>query len=85
MPAGSPHRVENLDSSLAISANFVDLSNLRLVCEELSVNALIDDRAAALLHQLTSTGFIAKMDKDITNTTWSEFKHWPKECAHFDY
>ena len=49
MPAGCPHRVENLEKSLAISSNFVDLSNFEAVCKELRVNALVDERAEQLL------------------------------------
>ena len=59
VPAGCPHRVENLTKSLAISANYVDESNLELVLEELSVNALQDKRAAQLLDELRG----AKVDQ----------------------
>ena len=48
VPYGSPHRVENLESSLAISANFVSNSNLEAVLEELEVNGLLDPRAEEL-------------------------------------
>jgi hypothetical protein len=49
VPFGSPHRVQNLTKSLAISANFVDNSNWDAVREELRVNGLLDPRAKDLL------------------------------------
>ena len=52
MPAGCPHRVENLEETIAISANFVDPSNLDTVLEELRINALVDARAGELRSQL---------------------------------
>ncbi len=48
VPSGSPHRVENLEMSLAISANFVDESNFSLAMEELRVNGLLDPRSLDL-------------------------------------
>ena len=53
VPSGCPHRVENLTQSVAISANFVDPSNLQTVVEEVEIAALIDPRSADLLTQLT--------------------------------
>ncbi|BFZ03456.1 hypothetical protein BsWGS_06495 [Bradybaena similaris] len=52
VPAGSPHYVENLSNSVAVSANYVDQSNLEQVIEELRINALMDPRAFDLLQQL---------------------------------
>ena len=52
VPFGCPHRVENLEKSLAISANFVDASNCKAVQEELRVNGLLDPRAENLLRIL---------------------------------
>ena len=49
VPSGWPHRVYNLEKSLAISANFVDGSNFNMVKEELRVNSLQDPRAQDLL------------------------------------
>ena len=57
MPAGSPHRVENLEKSLAISANFVDSSNFELVKKELSASSLVDQRARQLLGVMEEPGF----------------------------
>ncbi|CAG5135387.1 unnamed protein product [Candidula unifasciata] len=58
VPAGSPHYVENLSNSVAVSANHVDQSNLKQVCEELRINALMDPRAADLLQQLEHPPFL---------------------------
>lgn len=52
VPAGSPHTVENVTETVAISANFVDRSNLHLVKQELKAQALADPRAEDLLNQL---------------------------------
>ncbi|XP_059151940.1 uncharacterized protein LOC131938068 [Physella acuta] len=52
VPGGSPHYVENLSATLAVSSNHVDHSNFKEVCEELRINGLIDPRAADLLNQL---------------------------------
>nr|XP_022313990.1 F-box protein At1g78280-like [Crassostrea virginica] len=74
VPAGCPHRVENMTSSVAISANFVDMSNWENVLRELELNAFVDPRSQDLLKQFTSCTFDKKMkfyDKEIT---WSEFK-----------
>jgi hypothetical protein len=42
VPAGCPHRVENLEPSLAISSNFVDKSNFDHVKQELEINSLLE-------------------------------------------
>ena len=74
VPAGSPHRVENLETSLAISANFVDLSNFQLVMEELGINALVDPRAKELRAQFNDPSFAAEMDSCIKDLPWADFK-----------
>ena len=62
VPSGCPHRVENLEASLAISANFVDQSNLNLVKKELEVNSLLDLRSKELLQQFYHLESDYKMD-----------------------
>ena len=79
VPHGSPHRVENLDTSLAISANFIDLSNFQDVLSELRCNALVDPRAENLLEQLSATDFPDKMYSQQEDLAWDEFKQWPRE------
>lgn len=78
VPAGSPHRVENLEPSLAISANYVDGSNFEGVLRELRVNALRDDRANALLQILEDPEFNTAMDYDHSVLPWKKFKMWPR-------
>ena len=63
VPAGCPHRVENLEKSLAISANFVDGSNFEQVKRELSANASIDEQAKQLLSVFNDVGFDVVMSE----------------------
>lgn len=77
VPAGCPHRVENLTKSVAISANFVDLSNWDNVLEELELNALVDPRSQDLLQQFTSHTFDKKMKFYNSEIPWSKFKSQP--------
>ena len=74
VPAGCPHRVENLEKSLAISANFVDRSNYERVLGELEVNALVDERAGELLSEMSSRSFITDVDMDQEDLVWGEYK-----------
>ncbi len=85
MPAGCAHRVENLETSLAISANFVNLSNLAVVKQELAINSLIDSRADDLLKQISKYDFPLKMHSKIDHQTFEEFKQWPKDYSDHDY
>ena len=78
VPAGSPHQVENLQPSLAISANFVDSSNLEGVVRELRVNGLRDPRAHALLQTLENPEFCRSVDYGQKDLPWREFKTWPR-------
>eukprot|EP00092_Neocalanus_flemingeri_P015057 GFUD01016263.1.p1 GENE.GFUD01016263.1~~GFUD01016263.1.p1 ORF type:complete len:476 (+),score=111.48 GFUD01016263.1:65-1492(+) len=49
VPGGSPHRVENMQDTVAVSGNFVNDTNIEEVVKHLKVNALIDPRTEALL------------------------------------
>ena len=81
VPAGCAHAVRNLDHTLAISANFVDASNLGLVRDELAVAALRSPEAAALPEQLSAPAFDATMDFARGDVPWAEFKR-PPGCPH---
>ena len=59
VPFGSPHRVENLEDSVAISGNFVDQSNIQCVVEHLRKNALLDSRAGDLLREFIELKLIS--------------------------
>lgn len=78
VPYGCPHRVENLQDSLAVSSNFVDLSNFQVVLEELRENALIDSRAEDLLLQMKRDDFPVKMFSQQNDLSWEDFKMWPR-------
>ena len=56
VPYGSPHQVENLEDSLAISSNFVDESNIHCVVNHLRANALQDPRSGDLLKEFIALG-----------------------------
>ena len=56
MPAGCPHRVLNLKTSVAVSGNFVDSSNLARACEELRIDGLRNPLAEDLRRQLIELG-----------------------------
>ncbi|XP_041363536.1 bifunctional arginine demethylase and lysyl-hydroxylase JMJD6-like isoform X2 [Gigantopelta aegis] len=79
VPAGCPHHITNLETSVAISANFVDSSNFDCVVEELRINALIDPRAADLVKQMQSSEFKATQDFNIGDLHWNDFKKWPHD------
>ena len=74
VPAGCPHRVENLEPSLAISSNFVDKSNFDHVKQELEINSLLDVRSEELLLQFNDVNFNESMDMDIKDKMFCEFK-----------
>ena len=64
----------NLSHTAAISANFVDSTNLDLFREELSVAALQNPEAAKLLAQMQSSTFSAEMDVQVGDLPWAGFK-----------
>lgn len=74
VPAGCPHKVENLETSLAISANFVDASNFELVQQELQTNGLVDEKSEKLFETFSSEHFNSSMDFNISHLPWSRFK-----------
>ena len=51
MPAGCPHKVENLEDSIAVSGNFVNKSNVKEVEKHLRISAILDPRAGDLLRE----------------------------------
>ena len=79
MPAGCPHRVDNLETSLAISGNFVDLSNFDIVKNELYMTGLMHERSAKLYEQLCRKDFKTKMKSSAEDLPWEKFKSWPPE------
>eukprot|EP00656_Telonema_subtile_P035014 TRINITY_DN39037_c0_g1_i2.p1 TRINITY_DN39037_c0_g1~~TRINITY_DN39037_c0_g1_i2.p1 ORF type:complete len:392 (+),score=94.92 TRINITY_DN39037_c0_g1_i2:207-1382(+) len=75
VPAGTPHFVQNLEASVAISANYVDQSNAQRAIQELQLLGLRDNRAAQLaagLQQLReSTECDQVCEQDVP---WGVFK-----------
>jgi hypothetical protein len=59
VPAGCPHAVKNLTHTSAISANFVDVSNLDQVRDELRIAGLRNPDAARLYRHMSSADFLA--------------------------
>ena len=76
VPAGCPHRVHNLTDSLAISSNFVDVSNIADVRRELRAAGLVDEGAWHLLSQLE--GGALESDEEQKDLSWHQFKTWPR-------
>ena len=58
VPAGSPHKVENLEDSVAVSGNFVNDTNIVDVEKHFKINSLIDPRAFDLLKEFNDLSFI---------------------------
>ena len=58
MPQGSPHKVDNLEATLAVSGNFVNRSNLAGAVHHLRLSALTDPRAADLLAEFLQLGIV---------------------------
>jgi len=70
---------------LAVSANFVDISNFEVVVEELKGNALLDPQAEDLVIQMTKDDFPVKMFSQQKDLPWDEFKMWPRvEYKEYD-
>ena len=68
-----------MTKSLAISANFVDGSNLELAREELSINAIQNQRAAQLLSELKGARFSEEMEGfDAEKESIFHCVHWDK-------
>lgn len=86
VPSGCPHRVENLEKSIAISANFVDLSNYDRVTRELEYSSMMDNESKVLLSQLTDVNFFTSMNDQQDDLAWTDFKNWPilKNSYSFD-
>lgn len=70
---------------MAVSANFVDISNFEVVVEELRGNALLDPQAEDLVIQMTKDDFPVKMFSQQKDLPWDEFKMWPRvEYKEYD-
>lgn len=82
VPAGSPHYVENLSHTVAISANYVDLSNFDAACRELDIMGCVDPRAQELASGLRQPELLSRvctvlqdLAKECDNGTGSSRTH----------
>jgi len=62
VPAGCPHFVENLDDTVAISANYVDASNREGSVKELKAQGLTSQQSKELAQLLGNSNFIREAD-----------------------
>jgi hypothetical protein len=60
---------------------FVDASNINIVKQELSIDALVDKTARRLLYHLQSPNFDSSMFRrpTATETIWTTFTTWPRD------
>jgi len=65
VPAGCPHFVENLTDTVAISANFIDSSNLAGAVDHLRVQGYTNPNARALANILSDDSFVSTADEAI--------------------
>ena len=70
VPSGMPHAVMNLETSVAISGNFVDVSNIEDVKAQLRLDGLICDRSRDLYEYLNNHTVedMEKKMEDIVNS-----------------
>ena len=59
VPAGSPHRVENIKDSVAVSGNFVNQTNIDEAVKHFKINALLDPRTRDLLQELLDLNLVS--------------------------
>lgn len=79
IPSGTAYCIETLDDSLTITADYVDLTNLHDVKEELNSIMVTDTKLQDLHRQLTSDTFPTNMCSEQNDFTWEEFKTWPRK------
>ena len=80
VPAGAPHSVRNLDATVAISGNYVDMSNFDLCEHALRQNSLTCSRSRELLTSLLrvredcDTMEFASLGEGEATVSWADFK-----------
>ena len=55
VPAGWPHQVDNVDTSVAVSSNFVDASNLQRCLEEAEILGLVEEDPQLLANAMRNS------------------------------
>ena len=75
--SSSHFQVDTIDPSVAISANFIDFSNIELVKKELKIISLLYPRTNELLLSLEEEEL--SMDEYQESLVWTQFKTWPRK------
>jgi hypothetical protein len=74
VPAGLPHQVVNLEDTIAVSMNYIDISNYRMAIEEINREARAGDIASLELYQLLSR-INLKEEPQFKDMNWRSFKN----------
>ncbi|CAN0330004.1 unnamed protein product [Pylaiella littoralis] len=77
VPAGCPHRVENLTDTLALSCNYVDATNVDGSLKALQDQAFTDPGAGALASALRACD--RQLVRGQSEVPWMGLKKWPRE------
>eukprot|EP00607_Mallomonas_marina_P004521 CAMPEP_0182439904 /NCGR_PEP_ID=MMETSP1167-20130531/86721_1 /TAXON_ID=2988 /ORGANISM="Mallomonas Sp, Strain CCMP3275" /LENGTH=176 /DNA_ID=CAMNT_0024633705 /DNA_START=676 /DNA_END=1206 /DNA_ORIENTATION=- len=72
VPAGSPHCVLNLEPTVAISANYIDSSNILYAQSQLLLAGLIDSRSQELYEHLKNIPLKRQREKEEEEETETE-------------
>jgi len=78
VPAGSPHQVQNLEHTVAISGNYIDASNFEQAKQELGTLAIageVASKANDLLSAFNALGFVHSMDMEVEDAPYQDFKN----------
>jgi hypothetical protein len=85
VPHGCAHRVNNESSSIAISANFCDRSNISAAVQELDIAALTGGeahvRVARELRAVMTTALQQPCDCNDLDLSWAQFKGEARKSA----
>ncbi|CAJ1376980.1 unnamed protein product [Effrenium voratum] len=74
VPAGWPHQVDNLETSVAVSANFIDPSNLQRALDEADLLALVEEEAQLLGDALRKAEVTRLLEEAAPNEPLRVFK-----------
>jgi len=73
VPAGSPHQVINMEDTIAISMNYIDISNIELALNEIARQDRAGDIASRELYQLLSAVNYNE-NMQLQDLSWHYFK-----------
>eukprot|EP00752_Nemacystus_decipiens_P008342 g7456.t1 len=83
VPAGCPHRVENLTNTLALSCNYVDATNVDGSLKALRDQALTEPSAGALASALGACD--RRLVREQSQVPWARLKKWPRSGEVADW